>query len=130
MVQLDLSSIHSYSLFPGQVLAVEGTNPIGEILFAQRIFTEAYAPPAPAPKLSQSTDFVIAAGPFTRPTDLAFEPLWDLMEIVRDNEPHVLLLIGPFLPDNHKLVRVENFHATFQAIFEKQIAKVMSYVQG
>lgn len=43
-VPLKLSSVPSYALFPGQIVAVEGTNPTGGSLVAQRIFTDAPLP--------------------------------------------------------------------------------------
>ena len=40
---------------------------------------------------------MVAAGPFTSQSDLLYQPLLDLLEIVKRDRPHVLVLMGPFL---------------------------------
>ena len=40
---------------------------------------------------------IIAAGPFTARGDLLYDGLQELMSRVRQEAPHVLLLMGPFV---------------------------------
>jgi len=42
------------------------------------------------------------AGPFTSQNDLLYQPLRDLLEIVKRDRPHVLILMGPFLDTKSK----------------------------
>ena len=40
---------------------------------------------------------IVAAGPFSSPNDLLFAPLRDLLDVVKRDKPHALILMGPFL---------------------------------
>ena len=40
---------------------------------------------------------MVAAGPFTTQDGLLYEPLKDLMDLVKRDQPHCLILMGPFL---------------------------------
>ena len=40
---------------------------------------------------------IVAAGPFSSNGDLLYRPLQDLLDIVKRDRPHVLMLMGPFL---------------------------------
>lgn len=56
-VALDVAAVECVRLFPGQVVAVSGTNPSGHKCVAARVHTDFHAPPAmtPMPQLSQWT---------------------------------------------------------------------------
>jgi hypothetical protein len=51
-VPLDISQVDNFSLFPGQVIVVEGENPLGSKLSAKQIYTDASLPLPPKPTLS------------------------------------------------------------------------------
>ena len=51
-VPMDVSQVETYSLFPGQVVVVEGENPVGNRLKAKRIYSNATLTLPPAPSLS------------------------------------------------------------------------------
>jgi len=51
-VSMDISQVENFSLFPGQVIAVEGENPLGSKLSAKQIYTDASLPLPPKPSLS------------------------------------------------------------------------------
>lgn len=54
-VPLKLASVPSYALFPGQVVAVEGTNPTGDVVVAEKLYCDAPLPlPSTPLKLSTS----------------------------------------------------------------------------
>ena len=129
-VQLDLTNVQSYSMFPGQILAVEGTNPSGNSLVVQSLFAMGYPKPLVKPKLSENLHIVVAAGPFTNNEGLEYQPLFQLMDHVVELDPHVLILVGPFVPVNHPEIENATIENTFQELFEKLIEKLMSYING
>jgi len=45
------------------------------------------------------------------------------MEKVATEQPHILILIGPFLEYTHPAI--ENVKETYQEIFEKIVSKIM-----
>ena len=153
-VEVDLSYMKanklSYSLFPGQIVAIEGMNCSGRKLVAQRICEG--APHAPVQtsvadlmKYQHSDRFqsgaplkvVVASGPFTCSDNLEYEPLIDLVStIIKKSKPDVVILAGPFVDINQKLVASgdtflplgqENgmILVPFEAIFLEQISKLL-----
>lgn len=120
-IELDLSSLQSpstsYSLFPGQIVAVEGHNTTGMKLVAERIIEGA----AHAPQETAASDIlkfhyhnslqdgepiriITAAGPFTTSNNMDYEPWEDLMGTVLSLKPDVVILTGPFVDMRHKAV--------------------------
>lgn len=49
-VQLQINNVSEYSLFPGQILVVEGRNPTGTKIIAEKLYTDVKLPMCPAPK--------------------------------------------------------------------------------
>lgn len=47
---------------------------------------------------------MVAAGPFTTGDSLAYDALRELMELVRRDRPHVLILMGPFLDVSNQVI--------------------------
>ena len=45
---------------------------------------------------------MVACGPFTVSNELSYEPLKDLMSVVKREEPNVLILCGPFVNQTHE----------------------------
>lgn len=77
-VRLNLDRMATFSLFPGQVLALEGFNPTGWHFVAERIVSSIPPPPRSLPANEhsrQAISIIAAAGPFTCSSDLVFEPL-------------------------------------------------------
>ena len=146
---VDLSNFKDpYSLFPGQIVAIEGNTPSGRKINAKKIM-EGVAKPfhktsnGDMMKFNHSTEFkdgkplsiLSAAGPFTPSCDLDFEPLVDLMGIVAASKPDVVILQGPFVPLNHDLVKnnkVEMVSAenvkelvTFECLFGEKLGPIL-----
>jgi len=48
-VRLDLSSLSNYSLFPGQIISVEGLNNVGTKLVAQQSWSDSSPTDPPSP---------------------------------------------------------------------------------
>ncbi|XP_043273450.1 DNA polymerase alpha subunit B isoform X2 [Venturia canescens] len=127
---LDLDNLPSYSIFPGQILAVEGTNPTGDKLIVTKMFSSGSAEASASLKTKDDVHLVVASGPFTDSDSLDYEPLFELMRQVAEMEPHVLVLIGPFVPANHNDIQNSNVLDTFEELFEEVIEKIMKYVKG
>ncbi|XP_015584966.1 DNA polymerase alpha subunit B [Cephus cinctus] len=129
-VRMDLSNVEQYSLFPGQIIAVECKNPTEDLLIVKEIFAHNYAPPSKPPQLLQNLHVMVAAGPFTPMDNLNYGPLWDLMKQVVQNEPHLLILIGPFIEFTHPEIEKGTIADTFQELFEQLVSKMMTQLQG
>lgn len=46
-----MSEVPEYSLFPGQIVLVEGKNPVGDKIIAEKIHTDVLLSKCPAPKI-------------------------------------------------------------------------------
>lgn len=124
-IELDFRNLKQYSVFSGQIVAVEATNPVGDALYVNKIFAKAYAPSASAPRLESKINIFVAAGPFTALNNTLYQPLWDLMEKIAPDEPHVLILVGPFLEYTHPEVQNNLIRDTHQEFFEKILTRIM-----
>lgn len=128
-IQLDFRDLKQYSVFSGQIVAVEAINPVGDTLYVKKLFAKSYASPAYTPTIESRVNVFIAAGPFTAFNDMHYQPLWNLLEKVASDEPQVLILIGPFLEYTHPKIQQENNNIisndTYQDIFEKILMKIM-----
>jgi hypothetical protein len=145
-VRLDVSRCTDYRLFPGQVVALLGTNPSGHCIVAALILTGAATPPLPRTILARLAGYaqatgraglsvVAAAGPFTPPADLEYAPLGALLDrCVQPGEGHsppdVLLLVGPFVDEEHPLLREGNVDETFDEVYESRVGVVMVVGDG
>ena len=108
-VKLDVSSMSSYSLFPGQIVAVEGMCPSGHTLIVSKIHSNVMAPKIKVSvesmkKHKKPLSCFVASGPFSTSTDLNFDPLEDLLGVVAKEKPDMLVLVGPFVDSAHPLI--------------------------
>ena len=127
-VRLDLSQSPAYRLFPGQVVAVHGSNPSGHCVVATEVLGGV---PLPMPRSSlqslaaregaRGRTLVVAAGPYTTSEDLEYEPLAALLEYCRGAPPDVLLLAGPFVDADHPLVRGGLLEESFEDVFNSRV---------
>ncbi|XP_057738472.1 uncharacterized protein LOC130955598 [Arachis stenosperma] len=149
-VRLDLQCLSHFSIFPGQVVGIEGHNPSGHCLVASKLVDS--IPPTsgaddkdlnPAKKLaidkSQPIDItskktelsmIIAAGPFTTTDNLFFEPLVELLAYAKRRQPQLLILLGPFVDSEHSNIKKGTVDRTFDEIFHNDIlSKLQDYVE-
>jgi DNA polymerase alpha subunit B len=114
---LDLQELPGYALFPGQIVLVEGINASGRRMVAKRILEGVPRPLPQSPparlleyhhsKLYQgggATNIMVASGPFTTADNLDYEPLEELLRIVAEDKPDVLILVGPFVDASQPLI--------------------------
>ncbi|XAR64436.1 DNA-directed DNA polymerase [Bertholletia excelsa] len=149
-VRLDLQKLNQFSIFPGQIVGVEGHNPSGHCLIASKIID--YIPFSvsndenlhPAKKQALNQEFqlidpshvqpelsmIIAAGPFTTTDNLFFEPLAELLAYARRKQPQLLLLLGPFIDSEHPEIKKGTVNRTFEEIFHIEIlGRLQDYVE-
>ncbi|GFQ07420.1 DNA polymerase alpha subunit b [Phtheirospermum japonicum] len=147
-VRLDLQKLNHFSIFPGQVVGIEGHNPSGHCLIASKIID--YVPfsvtSSQYPSKRQTLDhdrqltnpsqamaelsLIVAAGPFTTSDNLLFEPLTELLAYARRKQPQLLVLLGPFVDSDHPELRKGNVNQTFDEIFRLGILeKLQDYVE-
>ncbi|KAM7250757.1 hypothetical protein ACFE04_022640 [Oxalis oulophora] len=140
-VRLDLHEIDQFSLFPGQVVGIQGQNPSGHCLIATKVIdsmpltVDADDNPQPRKKLAlaeeiQSADLastkkdvsmMIASGPFTTIDNLLFEPLTELIAYSRIKQPQLLILLGPFVDSEHSEIKKGTTNRSFDEIFHQEI---------
>lgn len=147
-VRLDLQNLNHFSVFPGQVVGVEGHNPSGHCLIASKIVdriplsvsSTENLPPTKKQAMDQdlqSTNascampelsLIIAAGPFTTVDNLFFEPLAELLSYARRKQPQLIILLGPFIDSDHPEIKKGTVNRTFDEIFEDEIlARLRDY---
>ncbi|XP_026671087.1 DNA polymerase alpha subunit B isoform X2 [Ceratina calcarata] len=128
VVRMNFDRLKSYAIFPGQIIGVEGILNTKGVLTATQLFTKGHVRLFDAPKLCKDIKIYVAAGPFTSISDLNYQPLWDFMERVAEDEPDVLVLIGPFMEVDHPNIR--DLSDTFGDFFHKLLSKILHYLQG
>ena len=120
-IHLDLSKLDSYSLFPGQIVGVECTNPNGSKLLVSKLYSELPTPtPKPVEK-DQCTEIYTACGPYTLNDSDNYQPLLDLLDIVQETRPHLLILVGPFVDSRNKVIdaHTDSYHQIFETMLKQ-----------
>lgn len=137
--RLDLNQLSEYSFFPGQIVALKGTNPTGSSF----VVSEVIAPPRmPFGMVSSDQQqalegkrgespirLIVAAGPFTTQDNLDFQPLQDLVKAIKDTRPSSVILVGPFVEGDHPMLwasqKTDNFES-LQDIFTQKVSPILS----
>lgn len=129
-VKLEIPPSLTCSLFPGQIIAVEGVNNYNGILTPSKIYHEGAFPPLPQREHPNIPGFTMlcAAGPFSTIDTLNFDPLRSLLEVVEEERPNALLLLGPFLDSLHPQVKdcAIPGDVSFQEFFKSSILDPIS----
>ena len=123
-VPLKIDALSSYQFFPGQIIAVRGTNASGAYFTVSEVLQ---TPLLPVPvssvqaidgfndrlgvseNSSQPLNIMFASGPYTSEDSLDFEPLKALCSKAEEEMADALVLTGPFLDIEHPLIAAGDF---------------------
>ena len=124
-VPLKLDKIRTYQFFPGQIVAVRGSNASGEYFSVSEVLEVPLLPPAATSvvaidstieRLGASEDsstpplnIMVGSGPYTADDNLDFEPFKTLCEKAAEEMVDALILTGPFLDVEHPLLATGDF---------------------
>uniref|UniRef100_A0A671QTW9 DNA polymerase alpha subunit B n=1 Tax=Sinocyclocheilus anshuiensis TaxID=1608454 RepID=A0A671QTW9_9TELE len=135
-VPVDLSELKEFSLFPGQVVVMEGMNPSGETFVATKLY-EGIPLPFHCPEVKQEMDevsepvmVVMACGPYTPSESLTYDPLIDLITIINKDRPDVCILLGPFVDSKHEQIEKNQVTETFETIFKRCVDSIVEGTKG
>ncbi|KAJ3587513.1 hypothetical protein NHX12_011110, partial [Muraenolepis orangiensis] len=130
-VPVDLSELKEYSLFPGQVVVMEGLNTTGRRLVASKLH-QGLPLPFYTPEVKQEEDEVpepvsvlVACGPYTPSDSLTFDPLLDLIMVIVRDRPDVCVLLGPFVDAKHEEIEKAQVTETYEAIFSRCVESIV-----
>lgn len=107
-----------YSLFPGQIVAVEGINSSGRTMQATRLI-EGAPPPSEKHRARDLLDYhygaekqdgkplsiVTLCGPYTTKDNLNYDPLQDIIYKISTDKPDVVIMCGPFVDGRQPLLQ-------------------------
>jgi DNA polymerase alpha subunit B len=124
-VPLKVDALPSYQFFPGQIVAVRGTNASGLYFTVKEVLSLPKMPmPSSIPNeiettnerlevtentISSPINVMIASGPYTAEDNLDFEPFRELCEKAADRMADALILNGPFLDVEHPMLASGDF---------------------
>ncbi|XP_054647880.1 DNA polymerase alpha subunit B [Dunckerocampus dactyliophorus] len=128
-VRVDLSELQEYSLFTGQVVALEGMNTTGGKLVVSKVYEGIplpfYSSEVKVEMDEEPLNVLVACGPYTPSDSLNFDPLLDLIHVIARDRPDVCILLGPFVDSKHDQIEKSQVTETFEAIFSRCIESIV-----
>ena len=139
-VPLKFANSLSSEFFPGQIVALRGTNASGEYIAVDEVLEIPMQPPSAFLPSAIKTindrlgvmdgdmstahplNLMISAGPYTADDNLSYEPLRELCNKAASSSADVLILIGPFLDVEHPLIASGDFDLPDDADLEPDFA--------
>lgn len=133
--RLDLDQLSAFSFFPGQIVALKGTNPSGSSFVVKEVIAPPQMPFAMVSSENQKEleakrgenplRLVVAAGPFTTQDNLDFHPLQDLVKTIQETKPSSVILVGPFVEGDHPMLWSSQKTDSFDSLHEIFAQKVV-----
>lgn len=127
-IPLQVDNLTSYNFFPGQIVALRGTNASGNAFVVSEVLSlPLLNPPATKPEEldairtryldTPDSDpdnlrplmVMIAAGPYTTDQNLDFAPLHAFLDNAAEAYADSIILVGPFLDAEHPQIRSGDF---------------------
>ncbi|XP_036114425.1 DNA polymerase alpha subunit B isoform X5 [Molossus molossus] len=153
-VPVDLSELKEYSLFPGQVVVMEGINTTGRKFVATKLYEVPQRSPTLPPAMPRARlqfclspvfkgvplpfyqpteedgDFeqnmvLVACGPYTTSDSITYDPLLDLITTINHDRPDVCILFGPFLDAKHEQVENCLLTSPFEDVFKQCLRTII-----
>lgn len=136
-IPLEMGAVSNYSLFPGQIVAMRGKNSSGTKIHPSSIYSGTRLPFYSATKKDLKVDegnFTLYAtcGPYaTNDTEtLSYTPLENLLEVIQNEKPDVLIMLGPFVDVKHPLIQTGKIDFTYEELFIFVCNMVTSAAKG
>lgn len=127
-VHLNVDGLINYNFFPGQIVALRGTNASGDVFVVSELIslpllnqpatkpdeldainTRYLDTPESDPENVRPLTIMIAAGPYTTDQNLDFAPLHTFLDNAADAYADSIILVGPFLDAEHPQIRSGDF---------------------
>ncbi|XP_020823786.1 DNA polymerase alpha subunit B isoform X1 [Phascolarctos cinereus] len=127
-IPVDLSELREYSLFPGQVVVMEGANSTGKKFIATKLYEGVPLPfyqPTEEDGDSDQRMILVACGPYTTSDNVTYDPMMDLIDVIRRDQPDVCILLGPFLDAKHEQVENCQLTSTFENVFKSCLRTIL-----
>lgn len=130
---LSFNNLQTYDVYPGQICMVKGVNPRGNTMYLSDIKSELSLS---MPNSSQimvmegPLHIFIAAGPYTSPDDLKYEAFKNIISYVKQHQPNLIILLGPFIDSQHKLIVQGELNTTFQHFVETLLFDLMEVIEN
>ncbi|KAK3402860.1 DNA polymerase alpha subunit B N-terminal-domain-containing protein [Sordaria brevicollis] len=143
-VPLNVSKIRGYQFFPGQIVALRGTNTTGREFLISQVLRMPLMPNAAStfetmaahrerlrggPDAMDTDDenpmplnIIFASGPYTADDNLDFEPLHTLINEAADTYADAVVLAGPFIDAEHPLIASGDFDLPEEAVYDPDSA--------
>ncbi|CAG8579660.1 16824_t:CDS:10 [Dentiscutata erythropus] len=123
-IKLSLEKLSTFSLFPGQ-------NVFEAEFIVNKIFEMPLLPMYRTPTSEiidhnknlngKPLSVVIATGPYTLETGFEYEPLRELIKKMAQEKPDILILMGPFVDEDHPMIQTGEVSNTPGELFRKFI---------
>ncbi|KAM7084893.1 DNA polymerase alpha subunit B isoform 3-T3 [Molossus nigricans] len=127
-VPVDLSELKEYSLFPGQVVVMEGINTTGRKFVATKLYEGVPLPfyqPTEEDGDFEQNMVLVACGPYTTSDSITYDPLLDLITTINHDRPDVCILFGPFLDAKHEQVENCLLTSPFEDVFKQCLRTII-----